>query len=53
MLCHSELVSESYYLILNWGENLKQVQVYKLKDKKFGKYVRSVMKEIKNKKGRE
>jgi hypothetical protein len=56
--CHPELVSgsvfvsESYYLILNKEENLKQVQVDKLKNKKFGKFFHSTMKDVKKMKGR-
>jgi len=44
--------SESYYLILNKEENLKQVQVDKLKNKKFGKFFHSTMKDVKKMKGR-
>ena len=44
---HPELVWD---LILNKGKDLNQVQVGKLKDKKFGNFIHSAMKEIKNKK---
>ena len=57
--CHSELVSESIALKLKWNENLKpalpsgrQVQVDKQKDKKFGKFFHSTMKDVKKMKER-